>query len=265
MAEERLQKILPRAGIASRRAAERLMVENRVVVNGKPATRLGMRADAERDHIRVDGKLLRLRDGPKSYFVAFKPQRMLTTLSDPSDRPTVKDLLAANRIRARVYPVGRLDWDADGLLLLTDDGDLASRVMAPRTHLEKVYRVKIKGCPDERALSRLRRGVVLEGPRRARTLPAEVAIERIGDGTTWVRLTLVEGRQNQIKKMFVGIGHPVRRLRRIAVGPLRLGRLRIGQVRALKQDEIEKLKRAVGLASTSRRAPRRRRRAASAT
>lgn len=246
MAEERLHKILARAGIASRRAAEQLMLDGRVLVNGKVAAQLGMKADPDRDHIRVDGKLLRPAKTRLMYLAAFKPEKMLTTLDDPEGRPTLRQLLAAHGIRERVYPVGRLDWDADGLLLLTNDGELANRVMRPRTRLEKTYRVKVRGTPAERALERLRRGVTIEGPRGAvRTLPARVEVERAGETTTWLRVGLVEGRQNQIKKMCQAVGHPVRKLRRTGLGPISLGKMRKGDVRPLTDSEVRRLRRAV--------------------
>lgn len=245
MSEQRLQKILAQAGVASRRAAEKMMRDGRVTVNGRVVTRMGTHADPSRDHIKVDGKAIRRPSGQCQYFVAFKPTGMLTTLSDPEDRPTVADLLRAHRIRRRVFPVGRLDWDADGLLLLTDDGDLAHRVTHPKHHLTKVYRVKVKGHPNAKAIQRLRRGVPIDGA--TRSLPAEVRVEREGEGTTWLHVTLREGRQNQLKKMFLHVGHPVRKIRRIAVGPLRLGRLRRGQVRRLTDLELRRLRAALSL------------------
>ncbi|MDQ7006272.1 MAG: pseudouridine synthase [Acidobacteriota bacterium] len=257
MSAERLQKILARAGIASRRGAERMIEEGRVTVNGKVVTRLGTQADPEQDHIKVDGKLLLAgRQGPRRYFLAFKPRRMITSLADPEGRPTVADLLRAARIRARVFPVGRLDWDADGLLLLTNDGDLAQKVLHPRQHMPKTYRVKVKGHPDERTLQRLRKGVVLDRGRR--TLPAEIRRESDLEGASWLQVTLVEGRPNQIKRMFEQVGHPVRRLRRVAIGPLRLGRLRVGEVRELSERELIRLRRATGM-SDEIQAPSRRR------
>ncbi len=242
MSKERIQKILARAGIASRRGAEELIREGRVMVNGKIAE-LGDQADPEKDFVKLDGKRVASSTGPRHYFVAFKPRSMVTTLDDPEGRPTIKDLLRSHRIREKVYPVGRLDWDADGLLFLTNDGDLAHQVMHPRRHLPKLYRVKVRGCPDERALRRLRQGVRID--RGPRTLPAEVQIEKEGQNASWVQVTLVEGRQNQIKKMFEGVGHPVRRLRRMAIGPLRLGKLKVGQVRRLTEKELELLRKDV--------------------
>ena len=244
MAEERLQKILARAGIASRRAAEQMMLEGRVVVNGQVASEPGMKADPERDHIRVDGKMiLNPQGGPRLYYLAFKPREMITSLSDPEGRATIVDLLKRRGIKARVYPVGRLDWDADGLLILTNDGDLANLVMHPKMHLPKLYRVKVKGAPGPRELDKVRRGVTIEPG--IRTLPAEVVVEETSEESTWLRVTLVEGRQNQIKRMFERVGHPVRRIRRLAIGPLRLGRMRVGDVRPMTQAEQDKLRRAL--------------------
>ncbi|MCU0223050.1 MAG: rRNA pseudouridine synthase [Acidobacteria bacterium] len=252
MAEERLQKILARAGVASRRAAEQLMREGRVTVNGAVADRLGMHADPDRDHIKIDGRRLRPAAPQRTYLLAFKPREMITSLADPEGRTTIADLLAAHRVRARVFPVGRLDWDADGLLILTDDGDLAHRVMHPTSHLPKTYRVKVRGTPDERALDRVRRGVVIE--RGIRTLPAEVRVDEPGDNTTWLTIVLTEGRQNQIKLMFARVGHPVQRLRRTAIGPLRLGRMRVGELRPMAPPELDALRRA--LDGAERRADR---------
>ena len=248
MAEERLQKILARAGIASRRAAEKLMLEGRVRVNGSVADRLGMHADPERDHIRVDGRRLRLKKRAHVYFAAFKPSKMMTTMDDPEGRPTVRDLLRRAGIRQRVVPVGRLDWDTDGLLLLTDDGELGNLVMHPKTHVPKTYRVKVRGHPDRAAVRRLREGVMLHGRGRpVRTRPASVKVEREQETTTWLVMTIVEGRQTQIRRMAEAVGHPVRMLRRVAIGPVRLGRMRVGDVRPLTLLEVAHLREAVGL------------------
>jgi len=253
MPEERLQKILARAGVASRRAAEQLMREGRVTVNGAVADRLGMHADPERDHIKVDGRRLRPAAPMRTYLVAFKPREMITSLSDPEGRTTVADLLAAHRVRARVFPVGRLDWDADGLLILTDDGDLAHRVMHPRSHLPKTYLVKVRGLPDDRAMDRVRRGVVID--RGIRTLPAEVEVEEEGENASWLKVVLTEGRQNQIKLMFARVGHPVQRIRRMAIGPLRLGRMKVGDLRPLTPAELDALRRALDASETRSAVP----------
>lgn len=245
MALERLQKIIARAGIASRRRAEQLMLEGRVTVNGKVANKLGMRADAEVDHIKVNGKLLHSGSVPKHYFVAFKPQRMITSLADPEGRSTVADMLRAQKIRIRVFPVGRLDWDADGLLLLTNDGELANRVMHPRTHLPKIYWVKVKGHPSEQVLERLRKGVKIE--KGVQTLPTKVIRERVTEGNTVFKVVLIEGRHHQLKKMFERLGHPVRAIRRIAIGSLSLGQLHKGEVRRLAPAELARLKKELGM------------------
>lgn len=251
MPQERVHKIISRAGIASRRRAEELMREGRVTVNGQLVERPGAVADAAQDAIKVDGKLLR-QPGQEGfrYLVMFKPRRMVTSLQDPEGRPTVADLLRRHRIRQRVYPVGRLDWDADGLLLLTDDGDLANLIMQPASHLPKIYRVKVKGTPTERSLDRVRRGVMLEEGWKSR--PADVEVDERAGTTTWLRVTLVEGRQNQIKRMFARIGHPVRRLRRVGLGPLNLGKLKPGDMRELSPAEVARLRSAAGLRGDSR-------------
>lgn len=248
MAVERLQKILSRAGVASRRKAEQMIVEGRVAVNGKVA-QLGAKADAERDHIKVDGKLLKTRAPRKFYFLAFKPRNMITSLADAQGRSSIADLLRANKIRVRVFPVGRLDWDADGLVLLTNDGELANRVMHPRTHVPKVYRVKIMGHPQEKTLQRLRKGIRIE--RKTMTLPARVTLERKTEKCSWLCVVLTEGRHHQIKKMFERVHHPVLSIRRVALGPLRLGRLRPGGIRALTTTEIRRLRDAVRLSATA--------------
>ncbi len=256
MALERLQKILARAGVASRRAAEQLMLSGQVTVNGQRADRLGMRADPERDHIRVGGKLIRDRLGaPRRYYLAFKPRQMVTTLADPEGRPCIADLLRDRGVAPGVYPVGRLDWDAEGLLFLTNDGDLANDVMHPRRHLPKEYQVKVKGVPAPAALEKTRRGLVLDPGER--TLPAEVRIEEIGDDVTWLHITLREGRRNQIKRMFERVGHPGRRIRRLSIGPLRLGRMRPGEVRPLTEEELRRLRRAISEEAGADAAPRR--------
>jgi 23S rRNA pseudouridine2605 synthase len=239
MTLERVHKIIARAGVASRRQAEELMREGRVTVNGQLVEQPGAQADPDQDAIKVNGKLLQLGGSEARYLALFKPRRMLTSLDDPEGRPTVADLLRRHRIRGRVYPVGRLDWDADGLVLLTDDGELANRIMQPSSHLEKVYRVKVRGAPSEKDLERVRRGLVLEPGRRTR--PAGVEVQETAGSNTWLKVTLVEGKQNQIKRMFARIGHPVRKLRRISIGPVRLGKLAPGEVRELTPREVDQL------------------------
>ncbi len=236
---ERLQKTLARAGVASRRAAERLMLEGRVRVNGKACTTLGTRVDPGRDAIKVDGKRVPPPPAVPTYLLVYKPRGYVTTLSDPQGRPTLGDLLPPSG--PRVYPVGRLDFHSEGLLVVTDDGELARDLTHPRRHVPKTYRVKIQGRPTASALERLRSGIVLDGRRTRR---ARVRIVRSGDNP-WLEITLVEGRNRQIRRMCEAVGHRVTRLRRVAVAGLQLGDQRPGKTRALSSDEVRRLKKAV--------------------
>lgn len=241
----RLQKLLSEAGAASRREAEEWIREGRVRVNGRVA-RLGDRADPETDAVRVDGKRMLPATGPKRYILLNKPKGYATTLSDPKGRSTVMDLLP-ERLRRGVKPVGRLDVQTEGLLLLTDDGDLAARVAHPSTGCAKEYRVKVSGVPEESRLERLRRGIFLDGKR---TRPCE--IDRIattggkGEGNAWLRVALREGRTRQIRRMFESIGHRVSKLRRVAIGPIRDDRLPPGACRRLSGAEVDSLRRSLG-------------------
>lgn len=241
---ERLQKILARAGVASRRQAERLIREGRVKVNGRVVRELGVRADPFHDHIRVDGR--RIRTAPALYYVFHKPVGVVTTLSDPQGRPCIGDL--AQELPARVFPVGRLDVNSAGLLLLTSDGPLAQRLTHPRYKIPKQYRVKVRGLPDEKALGRLRRGIRLED---GLTRPATVVLERTRGKKSWLRVTLTEGRRRQVRRMCETVGHPVEKLVRVQLGPLSLGGLRPGLLRPLAPEDVAALRRAVGLAPRS--------------
>ena len=239
MSPERLQKILSQAGIASRRASERLMLEGRVTVNGATARELGTKADAARDDIRVDGRRIRLPER-HVYILLNKPRGYVTTRSDPQKRPTVIDLVGA---REYVYPVGRLDFDSEGLLLLTNDGDLAARLTHPSHGVARVYEARVLGVPDRHDRDRLARGIVIDG---RRTAPAEVDLLPGGrdDRHATIRITLHEGRNRQVRNMCDAIGHPVEHLRRVAIGPIRDGRLKPGQWRELTNDEVARLRRA---------------------
>jgi 23S rRNA pseudouridine2605 synthase len=238
MAEERLQKILSQAGVASRRHSERLMVEGRVTVNGTVVTELGSKADLERDHIKVDGRLLR---PPKHmvYIALHKPDSSVTTVSDPQGRTTVMDMLRG--VKERVYPVGRLDYHSEGLLLLTNDGELANAVMSAATHLPKTYLVKANGTLTAEQEKRFREGVPLSG---RRTLPAGLKVIREAQNP-WYEVKLVEGRNNQIRMMFKHFGLLVEKLKRVRIGPIDLGPIKPGQYRHLDDDEVKKLKRAI--------------------
>ena len=239
MPAERLQKIIAAAGIASRRKAEQLIAGGLVSVNGQIVTEMGHKADAERDHIRVNGKLLR---GPERnvYLLLNKPKNYVTTVSDPEGRPTVMDLLRG--IGARVYPVGRLDYASEGLLLLTNDGELAQRLMKAASHVAKTYLVKIAGKPEAEGLARLRAGVfiTIESGRRVKTGPAKIQLVRDSDNP-WYEVSLIEGRNRQIRRMFEEIGHHVEKIKRVRYGSLELD-VPPGEFRHLTLEEVARLK-----------------------
>ena len=239
MPAERLQKIIAAAGIASRRKSEELITSGRVIVNGQVVTELGTKADPETDHIRVDGKLLQ---GPErfTYVALNKPKGYVTTVSDEKKRPTVMDLVG--KVKGRVYPVGRLDWASEGLILMTNDGALANGLMKASSNVPKVYVVKVAGQPDEVKLDKLRRGVSIaeKGGRRVRTAPAKIRLIREGDNP-WLEVTIIEGRNRQVRKMFEEVGHHVEKIRRVQYGPLALD-VPPGDWRNLTLLEVAKLK-----------------------
>ncbi len=239
MPSERLQKIIAAAGIASRRSAEKLIAGGLVEVNGKIVSELGSKADPERDHIRVNGKLLHAAE-PHVYLLMNKPKGYVTTVSDPERRPTVMDLLRG--IRARVYPVGRLDYASEGLLLLTNDGELANLLMKAASHVQKTYLVKIAGTPVENGLDKLRRGITILNDRgqRVRTAPAKISSIRDAENP-WYEVTLTEGKNRQIRKMFEEIGHHVEKIKRVRYGPRTLD-VHPGEFRHLTAGEVEKLR-----------------------
>ena len=236
----RLQKIIATAGIASRRAAEKLIVEGRVSVNGETVRQLGSKADPDIDEIRVDDRRIKGAERVR-YFLLNKPPGYVTTRSDPEKRPTVLDLLKG--VREYIYPVGRLDYDSEGLLILTNDGDLAAPLTHPRHEVERVYEAQVLGVPDAHDLDRLARGVAIDGRRTER---AEV--ELLGGGgrqqgpTSWLRITIHEGRTRQVRNMCDAIGHPVRALRRVRIGPLTDPKLKLGASRELTPAEVARLK-----------------------
>jgi len=240
MPQERLQKILAHAGVASRRKAEELILAGKVKVNGKLVTKLGAKADPEHDHIKVNNKLLQ---PPRNhvYLVLNKPHGYVTTVTDPQGRKTVMDLM--KRVKERVYPVGRLDYHSEGLLLLTNDGDFAARAMAPATHLEKTYMVKVNGWLTEEQEAAFRRGIPLYG---RRTAPAGLRLVRRAKNP-WYEVTLTEGRQNQIRMMFKHFGRLVEKLKRIKIGFLSLGKLPAGEFRPLTERELTRFRRVLKL------------------
>lgn len=257
---DRLQKILAQAGIASRRAAEAIILEGRVQLNGEVVTELGTRADLSRDHVRVDGKLLQGPE-PQRYFMLNKPRGYVTTLDDPEGRPTVARLLGQESQKKvtgehskmpRLYPVGRLDYLSEGLLLMTNDGELANKLSKASAGVEKTYLVKISGHPTAEAIDQLRRGVMIDrgrlnevkSGRRDRILTQPAKIEQVrGGDNPWFEVTLTEGRNRQLRKMFEEVGHHVEKIRRIAYGALTLD-VPPGAFRELTQGEVQALNRA---------------------
>ncbi len=238
----RLQKLLSAAGVASRRVAETLIAQGRVSVNGHTITEPGSKADPERDEIRVDGRRVRIAEA-RRYYLLNKPRGYVCTRSDPQKRPTIIELLGERGIQGYLYPVGRLDFDSEGLILVTNDGDLAARLTHPRHGVEREYEAHVRGVPDERALERLRRGVMLEG-RRTAPAGARLVAPVKGGAEAVIAITLREGRNRQVRNMCELIGHAVVRLRRVRVGPIGDRGLRPGEVRALTAREILALKQA---------------------
>ena len=239
MPEERLQKILSQAGIASRRKAEELIQAGRVTVNGAAITELGSKADLERDHIKVDGKLVRAQRR-HVYIAINKPKGCVTTVSDPEGRPTVMHLLRG--VKDRVFPVGRLDYNSEGLLLLTNDGEFAHRITAPGSHVMKTYVVKVNGPLTEEQEREFQEGISLHGKR---TAPAQ--LKRIKHGANpWYEVRIAEGRQNQIRIMFKHFGRLVEKLRRVKIGFLELD-LPPGRYRLLTPREIERFRKILKL------------------
>lgn len=217
-----------------------MIAEGRVTVNGETVSDLGRQVDPRHDAIKLDGKRIPAAPTAHTYLMLHKPRGYMTTVSDPEQRSTVMGLISG--IRARVYPVGRLDFLTEGLLLLTDDGDLARDLTHPRSGVPKTYSAKVHGLPEREKLERLRRGITLDG---RRTLPARVSVSRRGRNS-WIDVVITEGRKHQVRRMFDAIGHPVLKLKRIRYDGVELGSLPSGTFRALSQTEIQRLRKAVG-------------------
>lgn len=234
--QERLQKLIARAGITSRRKAETLIESGQVTVNGKTVTQLGTKADFEKDHIKVGGKLINplLEKREKIYLLLNKPKGYLSSVSDPENRPLVTDLVPQKY--GRLFPVGRLDFNTEGLIVLTNDGKFSNRISSTRT-VPKVYEVKVKGLPNAHAINRLRRGIRLADGYK--TAPAEIRELRTTGKNAWFEVTLYEGHNQQIRKMFDEIGYSVVKLRRKKIGHLNDTFLKTGEYRQLSADEIE--------------------------
>ena len=232
--EERLQKIIAAAGVASRRKAELLIQEGRVTVNGRVITQLGAKADPENDSIRVDGRRVRGEAVKKVYLLLNKPRQVMSTVEDPEGRVRVTDLVPAHK---RIFPVGRLDYNTEGLILLTNDGEFSRIVSSAGKRFPKVYHVKVKANPDVRALAQLR-----DGPRLNGVKLAPCRIEPIKEGTnSWYEVTLTQGKNRQIREMFDAIGHPVQKLRRVRIGFLTDRNLPVGKYRTLSPAEVKKI------------------------
>ncbi len=247
---ERIQKIISRAGISSRRKAEELMLSGAVTVNGRVIRELGSKADSERDHIKVSGKLINPKQ-PKAYLMLNKPREVVTTLSDPMGRVTVKELLRG--VRTRVYPVGRLDYDSEGLLLLTNDGDWVQTMLHPSFGVPKTYEVKVKGVLTDEEIRTLSKGVELSD---GRTLPCQIRKIKKTEKNSWLEMTIHEGRNRQIRRMLETMDHPVLKLKRIRMGRLSLGALPVGKYRYLTAQEIKSLKAYVMVPKRSKPAPK---------
>ncbi len=239
---ERLHLVLARAGIASRRQAKKLIAQGRVKVNGHVVLEPGTRVNWKQDALRVDNRLIR-RLEPKVTIVLNKPKRVLTTSHDPRGRPTTAELVKT--VKLRLFPVGRLDYHSEGLLILTNDGELAQHLQHPRYGIPKTYRTKVKGLPSAQTLERLRSGVMLDGKR---TKAAQVSKVGTTGKNTWLQITIKEGRNRQIRRMCLAVGHPVMKLKRIRYGPLRLeSSLQPGRYRMLTRPEMEKLRKCAHL------------------
>lgn len=232
--EERLQKILARAGLGSRRACEKLIAAGRVSINQRVAS-LGMKADPQRDRIMVDGRSIKASE-PIKYIALYKPRGVLSTVKSPDKRLTVRDLV---KIAGHLYPIGRLDIDSEGLTLLTNDGKLTNILTHPRYQHVKKYHVFVTGHPSEKTLKTWRQGIILDG---RRTAPADVSILRHEKANTWLKVGIREGRKHQIRRMAASLGHPVRKLIRMSIGPIQMGNLEQGQWRYLTKSEIKLLK-----------------------
>ncbi len=247
---ERLQKIISAAGVTSRRAAEQLIAEGRVRVNGQVVTEPGSKADPAKDHIKVDGKLINPHQ-PPTYIMLNKPSGYVTTMSDPEGRPTIQDLIKG--VKTRVYPVGRLDYSTEGLLLLTNDGDFAHLITHPRHEFPKTYLAKVKGVLEESQIEKLETGIFLED---GKTAPARIRTVRKEEMNSWLEITIHEGRKRQVRRMFDHVGHSVIRLKRIKTGGLVLGDLPEGSFRHLTPEEVEALREtALKIDETGRQVP----------
>lgn len=235
--EERLQKVLAHAGVASRRSCEELILSGKVKVDGKQVRELGTKVDPQKSVIEVEGNIIGGKEKPK-YILLYKPAGYVCTVSDPRKRRTVMDLIGG--VNERIYPVGRLDYDTSGILIMTNDGLLTNELIHPSREVKKTYRTMVKGIPAGKSLGQLASGITLED---GKTAPAEVKLKKVENGNALLDITIHEGKNRQVRRMFEAIGHPVVWLKRISFGPLDLGKMRPGEWRYLTSQEVEALKR----------------------
>jgi 23S rRNA pseudouridine2605 synthase len=234
---KRIQLILRDTGLASRRKAEEMILAGRITLNGAVVEDPATKADPEKDHIKVDGKLLRPADSTKHYFLYNKPRHVVSTMRDPEGRPCLGDLIKP--IRKGLFTIGRLDFDAEGLMILTNDGQLAQKLSHPSGKIPRTYLVKVRGTPDDKFLGAIRKGMSIgEGERVGEVSWAVIKRQKT---TTWIKVVLFEGKKNELKRIFFRINHPVRKIRRISFGPFTLGKLPVGQWRSLTESETAKL------------------------
>ncbi|MGB6063963.1 MAG: pseudouridine synthase [Desulfomonilaceae bacterium] len=237
MTQKRIQLIIRDSGLASRRKAEQMILEGRVTLNGRIVTEPAQTADPDKDYIKVDGKLLRRPDAVKSYYMYNKPRNVVSTMSDPEGRPCLGDLLKP--LKKKLFAVGRLDFDAEGLMILTNDGQFAQKLSHPKHRIPRTYLVKVRGTPEDRLLATIRRGMAIgEGERLG---DVQWSVIKRQKTTTWLRMVIYEGKKNEIKRIFFQIKHPVRKIRRVGFGPLTLGTLPVGEWRTLAEREMTKL------------------------
>ncbi len=238
MTLKKIQLILRDAGVASRRKAEELITEGRVTLNGQVVPDLITQADPDKEHIKVDGKLIRFTRAEKMYFLFNKPRNMVSTMNDPEGRPCIGDVVT--KLKLTLFPVGRLDFDAEGLMILTNDGRLAQKLSHPTNQIPRTYLVKVRGTPDDAALKMIRSGMPIgDGDKVGEVRWWLIKGQKT---TTWLKVTLFEGKKNELKRIFYRIDHPVRKIRRISFGPFTLGKLPSGQLRELTSSEAGKLK-----------------------
>ncbi len=235
--EERLQKVLARAGIGSRRKCEEFIKNGLVSVDGKIIKNMGHKVDPARTKIEFNNKPVEIKEEEKTYLLLYKPTGYVSTLSDPQGRPIISDLIPG-KIKARLYPVGRLDLDSEGAVIMTNDGEITNKILHPRYGVHKTYHIIVDQIPDRNKLTRLEKGIIIDSQR---TLPARIRLLKKRNRESEIEVVLHEGKKRQIRKMFMAIGHPVKKLKRVAYGRLSIGNLKPGEHRILTHSELKKV------------------------